>query len=136
MLGSRYERTEKMEDLEEAIKRAQEAVAATPDDHPNQAPMLNNLGNMLGLRFDRTGKMENLEQAIQRSCRRRRISSKKERAPSKIYLYGYEVLRTIYAQQRQVACLNHKAIIWCPYLSLYVRVVIQRHREIALQVLG
>jgi tetratricopeptide (TPR) repeat protein len=63
----KYWRWGRAEDLEEAINRAREAVAATPDDHQNLAAMLNNLGNMLGSRYERTGKMEDLEEAIKRA---------------------------------------------------------------------
>src|SRR2546421_12778568 len=56
----RYERWGRMEDLEEAIRRAEEAVAATPDDHPELAGRLNILGINLGCRFKRTGRIEDL----------------------------------------------------------------------------
>jgi len=36
-LGSRFERTGKMEDLEESIRITQEAVNITPEDHPDLA---------------------------------------------------------------------------------------------------
>jgi hypothetical protein len=42
-------------------------VAATPDDHPNLATRLNNLGSKLESRFERTGSMEDLEEASQRA---------------------------------------------------------------------
>jgi hypothetical protein len=53
-----------MEDLEEAILVARQAVDVTPKDHPDLAGRLNNLGNKLGRRYKRTGKMEDLEEAI------------------------------------------------------------------------
>ncbi|RKK76947.1 hypothetical protein BFJ68_g18006 [Fusarium oxysporum] len=53
-----------MKDLEEAIKTARQAVKSTPDDHPNLAGRLNNLGNEFGLRYKRTGEMKDLEEAI------------------------------------------------------------------------
>jgi len=65
MLESRYERRGKMEDLEEAIRVSRQAVKVTPEDHPDLAAWLNNLGNNLGRRYERTGKMEDLEEAIQ-----------------------------------------------------------------------
>jgi hypothetical protein len=40
-----------MEDLEEAIYRAQQAVEITPEDHPDLAAMLNNRGEELASRF-------------------------------------------------------------------------------------
>ena len=63
-LKSRHEHTGKMEDLEEAIRVARQAVDVTPEGHPDLAAMLNNLGNKLGRRYERTGKMEGLEEAI------------------------------------------------------------------------
>ena len=47
LLGSRYERTRDMTDLEEAIQIARQAVASTPEDHSDLAGPLNNLGNWL-----------------------------------------------------------------------------------------
>ena len=64
MLETRYERTGKMEDLEEAIRVARQAVDVTPEDHPDLAGRLNNLGLKLQRRYERTGKMEDLEEAI------------------------------------------------------------------------
>jgi hypothetical protein len=40
-----------MEDLEEAILVARQAVDVTPKDHPDLAGRLNNLGNKLGRRY-------------------------------------------------------------------------------------
>src|SRR5436190_1902559 len=53
-----------MDDLEEAIQGAREAVDATPRDHPDRAGRLNNLGIRLGDRYSRTGAMDDLEEAI------------------------------------------------------------------------
>ena len=47
MLGHRFERTERMEDLEEAIPMAEQAVEATPEDPPEIAMCLENLTNRL-----------------------------------------------------------------------------------------
>jgi tetratricopeptide (TPR) repeat protein len=41
-----------------------QAISVTPDDHPDLAAMLNNLGNHLGRRYERTGAMDDLEEAI------------------------------------------------------------------------
>ncbi|MCJ1242699.1 hypothetical protein MMC14_010708 [Varicellaria rhodocarpa] len=54
-----------MADLEEAIQVGQEAVDTTPQDHPNRAVRLNNLGGGLGNRYSRTGAIADLEEAIQ-----------------------------------------------------------------------
>src|SRR5437762_1771972 len=62
-----FERMVKMEDLEEAIRKAEGAVKATPQDHPDLAGRLNNLGNMLESRYERTGRMEDLEEAIRKA---------------------------------------------------------------------
>src|SRR5204862_200408 len=54
-----------MDDLEEAIQVAREAVDAAPQDHPDRTAQLNNLGIRLGDRYSRTGAMDDLEEAIQ-----------------------------------------------------------------------
>ena len=54
-----------MEDLEEAIRVARQAVDVTPKNHPNLAAMLNNLGTKLGRRYKRMGKIKDLKKAIQ-----------------------------------------------------------------------
>jgi hypothetical protein len=41
---ARYERTGRLEDLEEAIRVYREAVEATPPDSPDRPGYLNNLG--------------------------------------------------------------------------------------------
>ncbi|MBB4934416.1 hypothetical protein F4561_005236 [Lipingzhangella halophila] len=42
----------------------QRIVQATPEDHPNRAVYLSNLGTALQTRFERTGALEDLDQAI------------------------------------------------------------------------
>ncbi|KUL81295.1 hypothetical protein ZTR_09390 [Talaromyces verruculosus] len=54
-----------MVELEEAIQVTRQAVEATPDDHPDRAGQLNNLGSHLGDRYSRTGAMADLEEAIE-----------------------------------------------------------------------
>ena len=54
-----------MDDLEEAIRLARQAVDTTPGDHPNLAAYLSNLGTKLSHQYKRTGKIDNLEEAIQ-----------------------------------------------------------------------
>ncbi|KAM7205892.1 CHAT domain containing protein [Rhypophila sp. PSN 637] len=49
-----------MQDLEEAITAAKQAVQSTPDDHPDRAGRLNNLGNKLDDHPDRAGRLNNL----------------------------------------------------------------------------
>ena len=61
----RYERTGAMGDLEEAIRLARQAVQVTPDDHPDPAAYLTNLGNKLKSRYGRTEAADDLEEAIQ-----------------------------------------------------------------------
>ncbi|KAF4447587.1 hypothetical protein F53441_8882 [Fusarium austroafricanum] len=46
------------------IPRLEIAVSAIPEDHPDRAAHLNNLGNQLGRRYERTGDMRDLEEAI------------------------------------------------------------------------
>ncbi|KAF2179746.1 hypothetical protein K469DRAFT_520693, partial [Zopfia rhizophila CBS 207.26] len=40
-------------------------VEATPQDHPDRAACLNNVGNWLGTRFDRTGSMDGFNRAVE-----------------------------------------------------------------------
>ncbi|KAI0455565.1 CHAT domain-containing protein [Xylaria acuta] len=67
LLAWRYERTGVMRDLQSAILRAEEALDATPCDHPKQPGRLRNLGNWLGRRYELTGAMDDLESAILQS---------------------------------------------------------------------
>jgi hypothetical protein len=66
LLYSRFKRTGEFEDLQQAILRAEEAVAATAQDHLYQASRLGNIGIMLRSRFERTGDLEDIQQAILR----------------------------------------------------------------------
>ena len=52
-------------DLDAAIEAGQQAVQATPADHPDRAGFLSNLGNALRARFERTGARADLDAAIQ-----------------------------------------------------------------------
>jgi hypothetical protein len=63
-LGHRPERTSSVEDLEETISRAEQAVDAMPEGHLNLAACLSNLSNKLGSRYKLTGNIEDLEEAI------------------------------------------------------------------------
>jgi tetratricopeptide (TPR) repeat protein len=50
--------------LDTAIGLLQQAVAASPADHPDRAAMLSNLGGALQRRFERTGDLADLDAAI------------------------------------------------------------------------
>ncbi|KAL6228869.1 hypothetical protein BDW75DRAFT_246245 [Aspergillus navahoensis] len=66
-LSCRYERTGWMAEpqgLEHAISGIQEAMQTTPNDHPDLARLLYNLGNLRYDKYHRTGKTENIEGAI------------------------------------------------------------------------
>jgi hypothetical protein len=51
-------------DLNRAIDVADMAVASTPQDHPDRAGRLSNLGYPLGRRFERTGLIDDLNRAL------------------------------------------------------------------------
>src|SRR2546427_391847 len=53
-----------MADLNEAIRVAEEGVAAAAADHPDRAAYLSNLGAMLLSRSERTGALSDFDQAI------------------------------------------------------------------------
>jgi tetratricopeptide (TPR) repeat protein len=63
-LGTRFQRTDSMDDLNKAVDVSDMTVEATPQDHPDRASRLNNLGNRLGTRFEWTGSMDDLNKAI------------------------------------------------------------------------
>jgi len=67
LLGDRYSRTEAIDDLEEAILVAREAVDTIPEgvDGLEHAGRLNNVGTTLSSRFWRFGEIADLEEAIQ-----------------------------------------------------------------------
>ncbi|KLU92421.1 hypothetical protein MAPG_11367 [Magnaporthiopsis poae ATCC 64411] len=64
-LGRRFERTGSISDLNRAVEVTGEAMDATPQNHPDRAMYLNNLGNLLGSRFERTGSMGDLNRAVE-----------------------------------------------------------------------
>jgi hypothetical protein len=49
------------------VEASDEAVKATPSDHPDRVGSVNNLGASLGRRFERTGAMDNLNHAVEAS---------------------------------------------------------------------
>lgn len=67
MLLDRYNQTVNVHDLETAISRAELALSLTPEDHPDRAKGLGNLGIMLSYRYNQTGNMHDLEIAISRA---------------------------------------------------------------------
>src|SRR5947207_2671353 len=53
-----------MEDINRAILICDKAVLSMPNDHPELAMCLDNLGKALQSRFERTGSMDDLDRAI------------------------------------------------------------------------
>jgi hypothetical protein len=66
-LGTRFEQTGLVEDLNRAVEVSDEAVTAIPLDHPDRASCLGNLGNWLGKRFKQTGVIDDLNRAVEAS---------------------------------------------------------------------
>ncbi|KAF3174046.1 hypothetical protein TWF751_005186 [Orbilia oligospora] len=64
MLGTRFNRTGSMDDLNRAVEAVDIAVTATHQDHPDQANRLSNLGNQLKTRFHRTGSIDDTDRAL------------------------------------------------------------------------
>ncbi|RYP20115.1 hypothetical protein DL765_002957 [Monosporascus sp. GIB2] len=60
----RFERTGSIDDLNRAVDVTDVAVDATPQDHPNKAAWLYNLGTLLGMRFERTDSIDELNRAV------------------------------------------------------------------------
>src|SRR5204862_3524965 len=59
-----FEGTESMNDLDRAIMSSEQAVKFEPDDHPECAIYLYNLGNVLQTRFEHIRSMDDFDQAI------------------------------------------------------------------------
>ena len=53
-----------MDDLNCAVDVASSTVDAMPQDHPDQASWLSNLGNWLSMQFERTGSMDDRNRAF------------------------------------------------------------------------
>ncbi|KAF4953337.1 hypothetical protein FGADI_6103 [Fusarium gaditjirri] len=65
MLQKRYQRTEAIKDLCQAVDAMKTAISLTPDDSPDLADRLNNLGLWLSTRFERTDMVEDLDCAVE-----------------------------------------------------------------------
>ncbi len=65
MLSYRFGRLGKIADLEAAIEAAQDAIALTPDGHPDRPMNLNTLATILWDRFGQMGKTDDLKTAIE-----------------------------------------------------------------------
>ncbi|KAF8543384.1 CHAT domain-containing protein [Trichophaea hybrida] len=66
-LHTRFERTRDLGDLQQAIFLAEQALTATPLNHPYRSANLENLGYWLTSRFERLGDPDDLQQAILQS---------------------------------------------------------------------
>jgi len=60
----RFKHTGRMVDLDEAIRRAEQAAMETTAGDPDQAKRMSVLGNMLETKFERTKRMLDLDTAI------------------------------------------------------------------------
>ncbi|PQE29588.1 meiosis-specific serine threonine- kinase mek1 protein [Rutstroemia sp. NJR-2017a BBW] len=61
-----YLRTTALDDLDESIRRMQEAIEATAEDHPNRMYLLTNLAVGLYNRYSKTGGRDDLDGSIRR----------------------------------------------------------------------
>jgi tetratricopeptide (TPR) repeat protein len=74
ILSLQYGHTGAMEDLEEAIRVARQAIAARSRNHPDFATMLNNLAFRLSSRYERTERVNDLHEAARLAARATRIT--------------------------------------------------------------
>lgn len=69
LYGSHYERTRKLEDLDQAVKLTDQALEsalrATPSNHQSRSGLMIDLANWLEHRFQRKGDMGDLDRAIE-----------------------------------------------------------------------
>jgi hypothetical protein len=68
---TRFERTGTLADLDRAITLGQDAVDATPSDHPERPGRPSNLGNALQTRFEHASPLWFLPRSFNRDCLRR-----------------------------------------------------------------
>lgn len=64
MLVKKYEHTDSLDDLQEAIFRAQEMVAATPADHPDRPARMSEWIDMMFKKCGRTGLQDDLDETM------------------------------------------------------------------------
>lgn len=66
-LKTGYDQVGDLKDLEHAIKWDKEAIATTPENHPNRERLLNNLSNKMAKRYYQSGQqnLQDLQQAIE-----------------------------------------------------------------------
>lgn len=64
MLVKKYERTYSLDNLQEAIFRAQEMIAVTPLDHPDRLARMGDWINMMFKKFSRTKSQDDLDEAM------------------------------------------------------------------------
>jgi tetratricopeptide (TPR) repeat protein len=69
MLGDRYEKAGKTDDLDKAICQAQKAVDLTRSNMPQLAGYLLSLGNHLSSRYERTDEVKDREAAVNAYCK-------------------------------------------------------------------
>lgn len=64
-IENRYKQAGQIDDSNRAIRSYNQAVEATPDDHPDRAWLFQELGASLGDRYHKTQQVDDLEQAIE-----------------------------------------------------------------------
>jgi hypothetical protein len=77
-----FELTGRMKDLDEAIRKTEQAAEATPIGHPNLPGRFNNLIKMLHMRFERTGGIKDIEEADRKAEQAIKATLKGHQRPS------------------------------------------------------
>ena len=62
-LGSRYDRTGNLQDLQAAINYAERSMETVQDNHPDRAARLKDLSGHLGRQYEWSGNLQDLEAA-------------------------------------------------------------------------
>ena len=65
MLADRFDRLAQIADLHAALEAASEALAITPEGHPNERAILHNLATLYADLFRRLGDIRHLEAAVE-----------------------------------------------------------------------
>jgi tetratricopeptide (TPR) repeat protein len=91
--------------LEKAVRKAEQAVEATPEDHPELAIYLDNLASKLARRFKRTGRIEDLEEAIRKA--EQAVEATPEDHPNlaeRLGSLGLHLCRSFLKSRKSAAC--------------------------------
>jgi len=117
LLATRHQESGSVDDLQESIDLAKQAVEATPVGYPDRAEFLASMGRRIGYQFSRNRKVEELESAI--DFTRQAIDATSEESPWRaVYLADLgDLLRDKYSHTKCTSDLDEA--ISCHHAALH-----------------